>query len=135
MGGTCTIYGCDESRNAACSDRYSGDTGKCVCKRNTCAHDGKCSPQQWGCPVDTGGTCRAFGCDKTRNAKCYGSACLCEKGFCAQGGTLPTGRCVPASNATSHDVALVTGQWQSRGMEANTVQITVAMFAGSIAVA
>ncbi len=34
--GTCSMWGCDGSRNAQC------EGGKCVCKSGQCARDGKC---------------------------------------------------------------------------------------------
>lgn len=43
-------------------------------------------PQGGPCDLDTGGTCRIFGCDKSRAAHCVDGKCVCRGGLCAQDG-------------------------------------------------
>merc|ERR1712187_474937 len=66
---------------------------QCICERNHCAVDGKCVPRQWGCKLDTGGSCSIMGCDRSRGAVCIGTVCMCRDGFCAK-----NGMCTPESS-------------------------------------
>ncbi|CAJ1403510.1 unnamed protein product [Effrenium voratum] len=112
--GTCSWFDCAASRNSECVQ------GKCVCKGNMCAKDGKCSlPTGYKLghtsaqERDTGGSCMFFGCDSSRGpTKCDGLTykCTCAEGFFSQNGKC-TPRLEPTTNPSASTVDWSKTDW------------------------
>jgi len=88
-GGSCSVFGCKESRGATeCKN------SKCMCASGYCAQAGTCFPKKGQCLEDTGGTCSVATCSSSRGAtKCSSGKCLCKLGGCSW-----KGKCYPLTD-------------------------------------
>lgn len=99
-GGTCRMFGCDESRGPATCVKHKG-IKKCLCDAGWCAFRGRCYPPPEKCSPKPGHGCRRqHDCPRAKGPMdCVNGECVCEAGWCAHEGTCYwiqgwAGRCV-----------------------------------------